>query len=123
MECAWGGTARWLGGCKIGGEPIDLLLAFYADDRKIAVLAQHARTGEPYAKVSVNVDGEPLGHDEFIVHHDTVESGFAKQILASCGGALLDTGRTASYGFVERMPIWRVPVASFEACIAVDMPS
>lgn len=59
----------------------------------------------PYATLSVNIDGsEQLPEDEFVLSHDIPDT-MVKDLVDQ--GAVEDTGKRASYGFVEDQPVMR----------------
>lgn len=71
----------------------------------IAVCLETA-SGEPFATLSVNIEGVQLGPNEFVAKTYSENIGLNEQLIAA--GYFRDTGRTVVVGFAGFQPILEV---------------
>jgi len=67
------------------------------------------QSGEPYARLSINIPHAALEPDEFVVNHDC--NDIPGLLSAAKRSGFIDTGKLVHYGFSDDLhqPIWRLP--------------
>jgi len=96
-----------IGDIQVAGEILTAYRTEYESNGRLAVILRDADE-IPYAAVSVNFVDQPMGENEFAVHHD-IRSVVAMDLLAC--GLFEDTGRKVSCGFLRDRPVWRLKTA------------
>lgn len=89
---------------EVAGEVLGVYRSVYRTNKRLGIML-FDEVGMPYASVSVNLTDQPMGEDEFAVHHD-INGVVRDDLLRS--GLFEDTGRKVSYGGVQDQPVWRL---------------
>jgi hypothetical protein len=81
--------------------PMDLQLKRYGNGN-LAVLL-YTLEGEPYAKLSTNVEGVEIGQYEFFVPRHNLDDDFLRSLLKT--GKFEQTNKSVAINYVT-MPLW-----------------
>lgn len=101
---------------KLEGADVQLVFGFYADSRLALRLAQGH---QPYAAVSVNLPEAPCGRYQFYAKEYAENRRLMPQALEAmvAKGWMVDTGRTASSGFVDAVRLFELVEPSLRAVL------
>lgn len=97
---------------QMGATKLKIEVTNYGVDGRIALLTTTEDTGEPWAKLTVNIEGAELAPGEFAVKDWAEGEEHAAAAMAS--GLFEDTGRRIPTGFVSAA-VWRFKPAAPKA--------